>query len=70
MIQIEDNRWLSTPETISALGISRSTLFALRKAGTAPRHLKLGRCLYYNEQGLISWLRDREESVSLLTRSS
>ena len=66
MIQVDGEQWLSTPEVLDALNISRSTLYAMRRrgeGGTGPKNIKLGRCLYFSQRTLSAWLHSQEEQL-------
>lgn len=63
MLKIDDEQWLDTDEVTDTLHISRSTLLGLRKNGTGPKNVKLGKRLYFNERALVEWLHDHEESA-------
>ncbi len=54
---------LLAPEVLAALKISRSTLYAMRKAGVGPKNIKLGCALYFNEESLVKWLYEHEENA-------
>ena len=51
----------SPPEYISAkvaaqmMGISRSHLFAQRKAGKFPSPIRIGRCVRYHRATILAW---------------
>jgi excisionase family DNA binding protein len=42
-------------EAASLLGVSVQTLRRLRKAGTGPRHFRIGRNILYRRGDVIAW---------------
>ena len=52
---------LTEPAAAKFLGICPRTLFKLRKAGTGPRHVRIGKSVRYPRHLLVEWLDARAE---------
>lgn len=53
--------WLSPQGAADYLGISKSTLYNLRRAGTGPKHFKRGQLIRYTTTDLDAWMRQEDD---------
>lgn len=60
VVEIEPGA-LPEPAAAKFLGIGSRTLFALRKAGTGPKYVRIGRSLRYPTHLLREWLTAQAE---------
>lgn len=50
-------RVFSIDELAKAFGVSRSTLFRLRKSGKGPKSIRIGRSVRYLAEDVIAWAK-------------
>lgn len=66
---IPDDQVLMTPlEVGHVLGVSRGSLWAMRKAGIGPAHLVIGSSVMYRTNDIEQYLDEHPEGVELPTR--
>ena len=55
-----NNGCYSPTELAKRLGISKSLLFKWRNMGTGPKYFKMGRAVFYPEESLQTWIKERK----------
>jgi predicted DNA-binding transcriptional regulator AlpA len=66
----EDERFLTSPEVASRLGISERGLTRLRADGGGPPFVRIGRRVAYNPASLAEWIQRQEREGSATPGSS
>ena len=57
-------RFLRRPEVLTKIGISKTSLYNLEKAGRFPQHILLGpRTAVWDEAAVEAWMNSRQDQV-------
>jgi predicted DNA-binding transcriptional regulator AlpA len=58
----QKKRWVSLPEALETMGVSRSTFDRWRRQGVAPKHYTLpGGTIHFEESELYAWIEQHAQ---------